>query len=70
LLSGTRALTTSRSSGLFHAAASLGIAECAASAATDALAARSEPDQRARTLIAENAVELGAARSRERSGQG
>ena len=49
--------------GLFHAAASLGIAESAASAATDALAARGEPDPRARTLIAENAVELGAARA-------
>jgi len=49
--------------GLFHAAASLGIAESAVSAATDALAARGEPDPRARTLIAENAVELGAARA-------
>jgi len=49
--------------GLLHAAASLGIAESAASAATDALSARGEPDPRARTLIAENAVELGAARA-------
>ena len=49
--------------GLFHAAASLGIAESAASVATDTLAARGEPDPRARTLIAENAVELGAARA-------
>jgi alkylation response protein AidB-like acyl-CoA dehydrogenase len=49
--------------GLFHAAASLGIAESAASTATDALSARGEPDPRARTLIAENAVELGAARA-------
>src|SRR5918996_627655 len=49
--------------GLFHAAASLGIAESAAAAATDTLAARGEPDPRARTLIAENAVELGAARA-------
>jgi alkylation response protein AidB-like acyl-CoA dehydrogenase len=49
--------------GLFHAAASLGIAESAASAATNTLAARGEPDPRARTLIAENAVELGAARA-------
>jgi alkylation response protein AidB-like acyl-CoA dehydrogenase len=49
--------------GLFHAAASLGIAESAASAATDTLAARGEPDPRARTLIAENAVELAAARA-------
>jgi alkylation response protein AidB-like acyl-CoA dehydrogenase len=49
--------------GLFHAAVSLGIAESAASAATDTLSARGEPDPRARTLIAENAVELGAARA-------
>jgi alkylation response protein AidB-like acyl-CoA dehydrogenase len=49
--------------GLFHAAASLGIAESAASAATGTLSSRGEPDSRARTLIAENAVELGAARA-------
>jgi alkylation response protein AidB-like acyl-CoA dehydrogenase len=49
--------------GLFHAAASLGIAESAASAATATLSARGEPDPRARTLIAENAVELGAVRA-------
>jgi alkylation response protein AidB-like acyl-CoA dehydrogenase len=49
--------------GLFHAAASLGIAESAASAATDTLSARGEPDPRAHMLIAENAVELGAARA-------
>jgi alkylation response protein AidB-like acyl-CoA dehydrogenase len=49
--------------GLFHAAASLGIAESAAAAATGALATRGEPDPRARTLIAENAIELGAARA-------
>jgi alkylation response protein AidB-like acyl-CoA dehydrogenase len=49
--------------GLFHAAASLGIAESAASGATGTLSSRGEPDPRARTLIAENAVELGAARA-------
>ena len=47
--------------GLFHAAASLGIAESAASAAVGGL--RRAPDSRARTLIAENAIELGAARA-------
>jgi len=49
--------------GLFHAAASLGIAESAVAAATDTLSSRRGPDPRARTLIAENAVELGAARA-------
>ena len=49
--------------GLFHAAASLGIAESAASAMAGTLAARGEPDPRARTLLAENVVELGAARA-------
>jgi alkylation response protein AidB-like acyl-CoA dehydrogenase len=49
--------------GLFHAAASLGIAESAAFTVTDMLSARGEPDGRARTLIAENAIELGAARA-------
>jgi alkylation response protein AidB-like acyl-CoA dehydrogenase len=49
--------------GLFHAAASLGIAESASSVAAAALSGRSDPDPRARTLIAENAVELGAARA-------
>ena len=49
--------------GLFHAGASLGIAESAASVATGALVPRGELDPRARTLIAENAVELGAARA-------
>ncbi|HEY6693967.1 MAG TPA: acyl-CoA dehydrogenase family protein [Solirubrobacteraceae bacterium] len=49
--------------GLFHAAASLGIAESAASAVTGTLSARGEPDPRARMLIAENAIELGAARA-------
>jgi alkylation response protein AidB-like acyl-CoA dehydrogenase len=49
--------------GLFHAAASLGIAESAASAIARTLASRGEPDARARTLLAENVVELGAARA-------
>jgi alkylation response protein AidB-like acyl-CoA dehydrogenase len=49
--------------GLFHAAASLGIAESAASIVTHALASRGEPDARARTLIAENAIELAAVRA-------
>ena len=46
--------------GLFHASASLGIAEAAA--ATSSAAVR-EPDARARTLVAENAIELGACRA-------
>jgi alkylation response protein AidB-like acyl-CoA dehydrogenase len=49
--------------GLFHASASLGIAESAASAVARTLASRGEPDPRARTLLAENVVELGAARA-------
>jgi L-evernosamine nitrososynthase len=49
--------------GLFHAAASLGIAESAASAVARTLASRGEPDPRSRTLLAENVVELGAARA-------
>ena len=49
--------------GLFHASASLGIAESAAAAAAGALAARGEPDARARTLLAQNVVDLGAARA-------
>jgi alkylation response protein AidB-like acyl-CoA dehydrogenase len=49
--------------GLFHASASLGIAEGAASTAAAAAGRRGEPDARARTLIAENAIELGAARA-------
>jgi alkylation response protein AidB-like acyl-CoA dehydrogenase len=49
--------------GLFHAAASLGIAESAAAVAAGALAARGEPDARSRTLVAENAIELGACRA-------
>jgi alkylation response protein AidB-like acyl-CoA dehydrogenase len=48
--------------GLFHAAASLGIAESAAAVATGALAGR-EPDPRMRTLVAENTIELGACRA-------
>jgi len=49
--------------GLFHAAASLGIAEGAASAATDGASARGEPDARTRMLIAENVIDLGACRA-------
>jgi alkylation response protein AidB-like acyl-CoA dehydrogenase len=49
--------------GLFHASASLGIAESAASAATDAASRRAEPDARTRMLIAENAIDLGACRA-------
>ena len=49
--------------GLFHASASLGIAESAAATVARSLAARGEPDARARTLLAENVVELGASRA-------
>ena len=49
--------------GLFHASASLGIAEAAASAVATALAKRGEPDARSRMLVAENAIELGACRA-------
>jgi alkylation response protein AidB-like acyl-CoA dehydrogenase len=49
--------------GLFHASASLGIAENAAAAIAATLASRGEPDARARTLLAQNVVELGAARA-------
>jgi alkylation response protein AidB-like acyl-CoA dehydrogenase len=49
--------------GLFHASASLGIAESAASAATDTASRRGEPDPRTRMLIAENAIDLGACRA-------
>lgn len=49
--------------GLFHASASLGIAEAAASAAVQPLAARGEPDVRTRMLIAQNVIELGACRA-------
>ena len=46
--------------GLFHASASLGIAESAAKTATTALAKRDSHDSRTRTLIAENVIELTA----------
>ena len=49
--------------GLFHASASLGIAEAAAAAAAGPLAKRAEPDARSRTLVAENAIELVASRA-------
>jgi alkylation response protein AidB-like acyl-CoA dehydrogenase len=49
--------------GLFHASASLGIAEAAASAATDAASRRGEPDARTRMLIAEIVIDLGACRA-------
>jgi alkylation response protein AidB-like acyl-CoA dehydrogenase len=49
--------------GLFHASASLGIAESAASAAIDAASRRGEPDARTRMLIAENVIDLGACRA-------
>jgi L-evernosamine nitrososynthase len=49
--------------GLFHASASLGIAEGAAAAIAGTLAARGEPDPRARTLLAQNVVDLGACRA-------
>jgi alkylation response protein AidB-like acyl-CoA dehydrogenase len=49
--------------GLFHASASLGIAEAAAAAATAGVVKRGEPDARTRILIAENAIELGACRA-------
>jgi alkylation response protein AidB-like acyl-CoA dehydrogenase len=50
-------------SGLFHASASLGIAESASSMATEAASARGEPDARTRMLIAENVIDLGACRA-------
>jgi alkylation response protein AidB-like acyl-CoA dehydrogenase len=46
--------------GLFHASASLGIAEAAVAISN---AAVRDPDARARTLVAENAIELGACRA-------
>jgi alkylation response protein AidB-like acyl-CoA dehydrogenase len=49
--------------GLFHASASLGIAESAAANAAAGVAGSGEPDARARTLVAENAIELGACRA-------
>jgi alkylation response protein AidB-like acyl-CoA dehydrogenase len=51
------------SAGLFHAAASLGIAESAAATVERTLAARGAPDARAHVLLAENVVELGAVRA-------
>jgi alkylation response protein AidB-like acyl-CoA dehydrogenase len=49
--------------GLFHASASLGIAEGAARAATDGASRRGDPDARTRMLIAENVIELAASRA-------
>jgi alkylation response protein AidB-like acyl-CoA dehydrogenase len=49
--------------GLFHASASLGIAESAASTAAAAASTRGEPDARTRMLIAENVIDLGATRA-------
>jgi alkylation response protein AidB-like acyl-CoA dehydrogenase len=49
--------------GLFHASASLGIAESAAAGVAASVASRGAPDARARTLVAENAIELGACRA-------
>jgi alkylation response protein AidB-like acyl-CoA dehydrogenase len=49
--------------GLFHASASLGIAENAASVAAEAVARRGEPGGRARWLVAGNAMELAACRA-------
>jgi alkylation response protein AidB-like acyl-CoA dehydrogenase len=51
------------SAGLFHASASLGIAEAAVATATAGLARRGEPDSRARILIAGNVMELAACRA-------
>jgi L-evernosamine nitrososynthase len=49
--------------GLFHASASLGIAESAVAVATAALAKRPEHDARTRMLVAANVIELGACRA-------
>jgi alkylation response protein AidB-like acyl-CoA dehydrogenase len=49
--------------GLFHASASLGIAESAASVASEAVARRGEPAGRAHWLVAGNAMELAACRA-------
>jgi alkylation response protein AidB-like acyl-CoA dehydrogenase len=49
--------------GLFHASASLGIAEAANRRANAAAARRGELDARARTLVGENAIELSACRA-------
>ena len=48
--------------GLFHAAASLGIAEAAHAAARRGLAERVNGDARPRMLVAENAIDLAASR--------
>jgi alkylation response protein AidB-like acyl-CoA dehydrogenase len=55
-------LESNLTAGLFHAAASLGIAESARDIATAPLACR-ELDARARMLVAETAIALGAARA-------
>jgi alkylation response protein AidB-like acyl-CoA dehydrogenase len=49
--------------GLFHASASLGIAEAAGRTANAAAARRGELDARGRTLVGENAIELSACRA-------
>ena len=49
--------------GLFHASASLGIAESAAATAAAAVAKRDAPDSRTHWLVATNAIELGACRA-------
>src|SRR5213079_1176173 len=49
--------------GLFHAAASLGIAESAAAIACRGIAGRINGDARPRTQLADNAVDLSAARA-------
>jgi alkylation response protein AidB-like acyl-CoA dehydrogenase len=49
--------------GLFHAAASLGIAEGAASAATEASSRRDSAEARTRMMIAENLIDLAACRA-------
>jgi alkylation response protein AidB-like acyl-CoA dehydrogenase len=49
--------------GLFHASASLGIAEAANRTANAAAARRGELDARGKTLVGENAIDLSAARA-------
>jgi len=49
--------------GLFHASASLGIAESAAATAAAAVAKRDAPDSRTHWLVATNAIELGCRRA-------
>ena len=51
------------SSGLFHASASLGIAESAVEVARRPLASRGASDPRAHTLLAENVIDLEACRA-------